>query len=97
MGLSALNNLKFARFKGIFPGSVKSDSIDAHKGLDLFELGDAVFNSNIAESKNDFRGELLGYSSRLCGKFLPRKILRTNSQLSWGERSSASLISRPRE
>jgi len=35
-----LNNLKFARFKEIFPGSAKSDRIDAHKGLELFQLSD---------------------------------------------------------
>jgi transposase len=35
-----LNNLKFARFKEIFPGSAKSDRIDARKGLELFQLSD---------------------------------------------------------
>jgi transposase len=35
-----LNNLKFARFKEIFPGAAKSDRIDARKGLELFQLGD---------------------------------------------------------
>jgi hypothetical protein len=33
-----LNNLKFARFKEIFPGAAKSDRIDARKGLELFQL-----------------------------------------------------------
>ena len=28
-----LNNLKFARFKEIFPGAAKNDRIDARKGL----------------------------------------------------------------
>ena len=35
-----LNNLKFARFKEIFPAAAKSDRIDARKGLELFQLGD---------------------------------------------------------
>jgi transposase len=35
-----LNNLKFARFKEIFPGAAKSDRIDALKGLELFQLSD---------------------------------------------------------
>ena len=35
-----LNNLKFARFKEIFPGAAKSDRIDARKGLQLFQLSD---------------------------------------------------------
>ena len=35
-----LNNLKFARFKEIFPGAAKNDRIDARKGLELFQLGD---------------------------------------------------------
>lgn len=35
-----LNNLKFARFKEIFPGAAKSDRIDARKGLELFQLQD---------------------------------------------------------
>ncbi|MGH7794431.1 MAG: IS110 family transposase [Candidatus Binatia bacterium] len=35
-----LNNLKFARFKEIFPGAAKSDQIDARKGLELFQLSD---------------------------------------------------------
>jgi transposase len=35
-----LNNLKFARFKEIFPGAAKSDQIDARKGLELFQLQD---------------------------------------------------------
>lgn len=33
-----INNLKLARFKEIFPGSAKSDRIDARKGLELFQL-----------------------------------------------------------
>src|SRR4029078_8034521 len=35
-----LNNLKFARFKEIFPGAAKSDRIDARKGLELFQISD---------------------------------------------------------
>lgn len=35
-----LNNLKFARFKEIFPGGAKNDRIDARKGLELFQLSD---------------------------------------------------------
>jgi len=35
-----LNNLKFARFKEIFPGPAKTDAIDARKGLELFQLQD---------------------------------------------------------
>lgn len=35
-----INNLKLARFKEIFPGSAKSDHIDARKGLELFQLRD---------------------------------------------------------
>lgn len=35
-----LNNLKFARFKEIFPGAAKSDRIDARKGLELFQLSE---------------------------------------------------------
>ena len=35
-----INNLKLARFKEIFPGSAKSDRIDARKGLELFQLSD---------------------------------------------------------
>jgi transposase len=35
-----INNLKLARFKEIFPGSAKSDRIDARKGLELFQLRD---------------------------------------------------------
>jgi transposase len=35
-----LNNLKFARFKEIFPAAAKSDRIDARKGLELFQLSD---------------------------------------------------------
>jgi transposase len=35
-----LNNLRFARFKEIFPGAAKSDRIDARKGLELFQLSD---------------------------------------------------------
>ena len=37
-----LNNLKFARFKEIFPGAAKSDRIDARKGLELFQLSDQL-------------------------------------------------------
>ena len=33
-----VNNLKLARFKEIFPAPAKSDSIDAHKILELFQL-----------------------------------------------------------
>jgi len=35
-----INNLKLARFKEIFPGSAKTDAIDARKGLELFQLRD---------------------------------------------------------
>jgi transposase len=35
-----INNLKFARFKEIFPGAAKNDRIDARKGLELFQLRD---------------------------------------------------------
>ena len=35
-----VNNLKLARFKEIFPAPAKSDSIDAHKILELFQLQD---------------------------------------------------------
>ena len=35
-----LNNLKFARFKEIFPAAAKNDRIDARKGLELFQLSD---------------------------------------------------------
>jgi len=35
-----INNLKLARFKEIFPGTAKSDRIDARKGLELFQLRD---------------------------------------------------------
>ncbi len=35
-----INNLKLARFKEIFPGSAKTDPIDARKGLELFQLRD---------------------------------------------------------
>lgn len=35
-----INNLKLARFKEIFPGSAKTDRIDARKGLELFQLRD---------------------------------------------------------
>lgn len=51
--------------------------------------------SNIAESKKRFPWRTLGLLSTTCGKFLPRKILPTNSHMSWGERSRA-LTSRPR-
>jgi len=33
-----INNLKLARFKEIFPGSAKTDEVDARKGLELFQL-----------------------------------------------------------
>lgn len=33
-----INNLKLARFKEIFPGAAKTDTIDARKGLELFQL-----------------------------------------------------------
>ena len=33
-----VNNLKLARFKEIFPAPAKTDSIDAHKILELFQL-----------------------------------------------------------
>src|SRR3970040_3079380 len=35
-----LKNLKFARYKEIFPGAAKSDRIDARKGMELFQLSD---------------------------------------------------------
>jgi transposase len=35
-----VNNLKLARFKEIFPAPAKSDLIDAHKMLELFQLQD---------------------------------------------------------
>jgi transposase len=35
-----VNNLKLARFKEIFPAPAKSDVIDAHKILELFQLQD---------------------------------------------------------
>ena len=37
-----INNLKLARFKEIFPGSAKTDRIDARKGLELFQLRDSL-------------------------------------------------------
>lgn len=37
-----INNLKFARFKEIFPGAAKTDAIDARKGLELFQLQDSL-------------------------------------------------------
>ena len=37
-----INNLKLARFKEIFPGSAKTDRIDARKGLELFQLRDRL-------------------------------------------------------
>lgn len=37
-----INNLKLARFKEIFPGAAKTDSIDARKGLELFQLSDQL-------------------------------------------------------
>ena len=35
-----INNLKFARFKEIFPAAAKTDKIDARKGLELFQLAE---------------------------------------------------------
>jgi hypothetical protein len=35
-----INNLKFARFKEIFPSAAKTDALDARKGLELFQLRD---------------------------------------------------------
>jgi len=37
-----INNLKLARFKEVFPGAAKTDSIDARKGLELFQLQDSL-------------------------------------------------------
>lgn len=37
-----INNVKLARFKEIFPGAAKTDSIDALKGLELFQLRDFI-------------------------------------------------------
>lgn len=37
-----VNNLKLARFKEIFPAPAKSDLIDAHKILELFQLQDRL-------------------------------------------------------
>ena len=37
-----INNLKFARFKEIFPGAAKTDALDARKGLELFQLRDPL-------------------------------------------------------
>ena len=42
-----INNLKLARFKEIFPGAAKSDSIDARKGLELFQI-----NEHLPTAKN---------------------------------------------
>ncbi len=35
-----INNLKLSRFKEIFPGAAKTDTLDARKGLELFQLRD---------------------------------------------------------
>ncbi len=35
-----INNLKLARFKEIFTGAAKTDTIDARKGLELFQVRD---------------------------------------------------------
>jgi transposase len=40
--LYAINNLKFARFKEIFPAPAKTDAIDAKRMLDLMRLRDRV-------------------------------------------------------
>ena len=37
-----INNLKFARFKEIFPAAAKTDEIDARKGLELFQLAEHI-------------------------------------------------------
>lgn len=37
-----INNLKLARFKEIFPGAAKTDPIDSRKGLELFQLQQAL-------------------------------------------------------
>jgi len=37
-----INNLKLARFKEIFPAAAKTDTIDARKGLELFQLSDQL-------------------------------------------------------
>ena len=37
-----INNLKFARFKEIFPAAAKTDEIDARKGLELFQLSESL-------------------------------------------------------
>jgi len=37
-----INNMKLARFKEVFPGAAKTDTIDARKGLELFQLQDAL-------------------------------------------------------
>jgi transposase len=38
--LCNVNNLKLARFKEIFPGAAKNDTLDARKALELFQLAD---------------------------------------------------------
>jgi transposase len=54
-----INNLKLARFKEIFPAAAKSDSIDARKGLELFQLCDhlplakGVLQEVVATSKEN--------------------------------------------
>jgi transposase len=40
--LYAINNLKFARFKEIFPAPAKTDAIDAKRMLELMRLRDQV-------------------------------------------------------
>ena len=37
-----VNNMKLARFKEIFPGTAKTDRIDARKCLELFQLRDIL-------------------------------------------------------
>lgn len=37
-----INNMKLARFKEVFPGAAKTDTIDARKGLELFQLQDSL-------------------------------------------------------
>ena len=53
------NNLKFARFKEIFPGAAKSDRIDARKGLELFQLqrSSTAGQRSAAGSRGDAAGE----------------------------------------
>ena len=37
-----INNLKFARFREIFPAAARTDKIDARKGLELFQLAEHI-------------------------------------------------------